>query len=65
MMDSGRSGISRWSPTDEQRKSIAEGKDVYLSLYTFGGPLAPSLIFIGDDEDAAEIVGRFGPVEVR
>lgn len=65
MEDATGAVISRWSPTEEQRKAIAEGKDIYLSLYSFGGPLTPSLLFVGGDEDAAEIVGLFGPIVRR
>ncbi len=65
MLDTSSTVISRWSPNEEQRKAIAEGKDIYLSLYTFGSPLAPSLMFVADDEDAEEILGLFGPIERR
>jgi len=34
--------LSRWRLTDEERKAIAEGADVVLTLLTFGTPLAPS-----------------------
>lgn len=42
----GKSAISRFSFTEEQRKAIAEGADIYLELLHFGGPLAPSSIMI-------------------
>ncbi len=45
---SDRRVLSRWSPTPEQRKSIAEGADVYLQLLTFGQPLQPIIMFVSD-----------------
>jgi len=44
--DRERRVLSRWSPTPEQRKAIAEGADIYLQLMTFGDPLQPILVFI-------------------
>ncbi len=41
--------ISRWRPTDEQRRAIANGEDIYLELSTFGQPLQPIRMFITDD----------------
>ena len=32
---------SRWTLTPEQRKAIAEGADIYLTLLTFNQPLQP------------------------
>jgi hypothetical protein len=40
--------VSRWSPTPEQRKLIADGADIFLELSTFGGPLSPIRMGIGD-----------------
>lgn len=42
----GDSAIARFHFTDEQRKAIAEGADIYLELLHFRGPLAPSLIMV-------------------
>jgi len=53
--DAVRRVVSRWSPTLEQRQEIADGKDVFLTLLTFSGPLQPIQMFIGDDSDSAEI----------
>ena len=47
--------LSRWSPTPEQRQLIAEGKDIFLNLFTFGGPLQPIKVFVASDEDSEEI----------
>jgi hypothetical protein len=40
--------ISRWSPTEEQRKLIADGADIYLELSTFGHPLTPIRMVVSD-----------------
>lgn len=54
--------VSRWSPTEEQRKAIAEGKDIFLELLTFHQPLQPILMYIGDDSDGPAILCRLGKV---
>ena len=48
--------ISRWSPTEEQRRMLAEGKDIFLELLTFGAPLQPILLWIADDKDVEEAI---------
>jgi hypothetical protein len=40
--------ISRWTLTDKQRKAIAEGADLYLTMLTFGAPLQPIQIAVSD-----------------
>ena len=44
----GRSAISRWHPTDKQRAAIAEGADILLESFHFGGPLAPVRMMVTD-----------------
>lgn len=39
--------ISRWTLTDEQRKAVANGDDLFLMLLTFGSPLQPIQIATG------------------
>lgn len=56
-----RAVLSRWTPTDEQRTAIADGKDIYLELLTFGRSLQPILMFIADDRDADEIKDGLWP----
>lgn len=46
--DRDRRVLSRWEPTAEQRKAIAEGADIYLQLLTFGNPLQPILMLVSD-----------------
>ncbi len=40
--------LSRWSPTPKQREAIAAGADIFLELMTFGTPLQPILMFVGE-----------------
>jgi hypothetical protein len=54
--------LSRWAPTEEQRKAIAEGADIYLELLTFHTPLQPILMFVAGDGDSEEIKAAFWPV---
>ena len=46
--DSERRVTSRWTLTDEQRKAVYEGADIFLELLTFGQPLQPIRLAIGD-----------------
>lgn len=39
---SSRPVLSRWRLSDEDRKAIAEGADIVLTLLTFNAPLVPS-----------------------
>lgn len=41
---------TRWTFTLEERKLIAEGKDLYLSLLTFGLPMQPIQLAVGEEE---------------
>jgi hypothetical protein len=53
--------LSRWDLTEEQRKAVAEGADIFLVCCTFGKPLQPILMAVGDDnykeEDLAGLLG--------
>jgi hypothetical protein len=40
--------VSRWTPTDEQRKLIADGADIFLELLTFHQPLNPIRVAVSD-----------------
>lgn len=33
--------LSRWQPSEEERKLIAEGADIYLTVWTYGAPHMP------------------------
>lgn len=46
---------SRWSFTEEERRAIADGADLYLTLLTFHQPLQPVLMQVfTDPQNAAE-----------
>ena len=40
--------ISRWTLTDEQRKAVADGADIFLILLTFGHLLQPIQMAVSD-----------------
>jgi hypothetical protein len=42
---------SRWTLTNAQREAIMEGADIFLELSTFGQPLQPTRLAIGDEID--------------
>lgn len=46
--------FSRWTPTPEQREAIADGDDIFLELFTFGHPLQPIRMMIGDGKENTE-----------
>lgn len=48
---------SIWKPTDEERKQIAEGANIGLSVFTFGGPLQPQLMFVSTAKELPETCG--------
>jgi hypothetical protein len=48
--------ISRWTLTEEQRKAVAEGADIFLILFTFGQPLQPIQIAVSDGKDDTDWV---------
>lgn len=52
--ENGNSAISRFHLTDEQRKAIAEGADIYLEIVHFKGPLAPSRLMVMSDRKSDE-----------
>jgi hypothetical protein len=41
--------MSRWSLTAEQRKAVADGADIFLTLMTFGNPLQPISMAVATD----------------
>jgi hypothetical protein len=41
--------MSRWTLTPEQRKAVAEGADIFLTLLTFGSPLQPITLAVSDN----------------
>lgn len=43
--------ISRWTLTEEERKAVAAGDDIFLMLLTHGYPLQPIQIALGDGKE--------------
>lgn len=39
--------ISRWTPTEAERRAILNGEDLYLTIHTFNTPLQPVLLTVG------------------
>src|SRR6266851_2346146 len=40
--------MSRWKLTDAEREAIANGADLFLSVWTYNNPLQPWLLEVGD-----------------
>ena len=49
--ENGNSAIARFHLTDEQRKAVADGADIYLEILHFKGPLAPSRLMVMSDPE--------------
>lgn len=47
--------LSRWKLTDDERRHIAEGGDLFICMMNFGGPLQPVLP-MAEDPDIGLIV---------
>jgi hypothetical protein len=43
-----RTLLSRWRLTDEERAAIAAGEDLYIGLVTFGQPMQPISVQVGE-----------------
>ena len=44
--------LSRWTLTEEERRHIASGGDLFICMINFGGPLLP-ILPIAEDPDTA------------
>ena len=60
-----RTLLSRWRPTDEERQAIAAGEDVYVGLVTFGQPMQPIIVQIGNDGWVAPPVEYGEPLDIE
>lgn len=59
--------VSRWTPTSEQRKLLADGADIFLELLTFHQPLQPIRIAVCDgnvDNDWVRVCLLDSPAKV-
>ena len=53
--------LSRWKLSDEERKAVSEGADMFLSVWTFGQPLQPLRVEIGEcDHSIIEFAEQMG-----
>lgn len=50
--EEGVSVVTRWRFTEDERSAIAAGADLYLELLTFGQPLQPLHMHVGEEPDA-------------
>ena len=48
--------MSRWEPTPDERQMISNGADVFVSIWTFGGPYPPTLVRVFNKKDCAEYI---------
>lgn len=49
----GFSHLLAFRPNDDERRRIAAGEDLYISLLTFGGPMQGIIVLTGKHEAAA------------
>lgn len=40
--------ITRWRPSIEERRAIMNGEDIFLAVRTYGKPLQPLLMSVGE-----------------
>lgn len=45
--------VVAFRPSDEERRRLAAGEDLYIGLLTFGAPMQPIQLMIGREEAAA------------
>ena len=54
--------LTRWTPTEEQRKAIAAGADLYVESLSFGRPLQALRLTVGMTiDEAKDILGLTEP----
>jgi hypothetical protein len=41
--------LTRWRMNEADRAKVAAGEDLYIAVMTFGGPIQPMSVQIGDD----------------
>lgn len=51
--------LTRWELTNEEKIALLSGGQIYLSLWTFGGPLQPIRLRVAHPE---EIIAEYGMV---
>jgi len=64
--EDGNSAIARFSLTEAQRKAVTEGADLYLEIFHFKGPLAPSrLMVMSEPKEPLEMFRVWWKVQTR
>lgn len=53
--ETGYKVMSRWMLTDEERKAIANGADIYLTQLTFGHEFQPSVVCVANAAEQAQL----------
>jgi hypothetical protein len=48
--------ISRWRLTEDERRYIAEGGDLFICMMNFGGPLLPIVPIAADADTALQVM---------
>jgi hypothetical protein len=48
--------MSRWEPTAEERQMIANGADVFVSIWTFGNPYPPTLVRVMNKNSSPRVI---------
>jgi hypothetical protein len=51
-----RSVLSRWKLTEDERRFIADGGDLFICMMNFGGPLLPILPIAADPDTALQMM---------
>ena len=57
--ENGKSAVTRWELSEDQRKMVAEGADIFLEVFHFGGPLAPVRMAVGKQENDPQLWNRW------
>ena len=52
--DGSKSVLTRWRLSVKEQQQIADGADLYLTVYTFGEPMQPVNLEVGHPEWATE-----------
>ena len=60
--DLGRTLLTRWTLSDEERRRIAAGEDLYIGQLNWGGPFTPLMVGLRETfvVEAGQVV-RTGP----
>jgi hypothetical protein len=48
--------MSRWEPTPEERQMIANGADIFVSIWTFGARYPPTLVRVMHKDTSPKLI---------